>query len=72
MGVATAALRWMTQTKGIWRAKGKGAALLNHKCTKVLRLNTSKPVVSCKPDKQSASEADCWLKTVRSEESLCS
>ena len=30
-----AVLRWMMQTKGIPVAKGKGAAVLNHKPTKV-------------------------------------
>ena len=36
-----------------WSAKGKGAAVLNHKPIKVLRLSTSNPVVSRKPDTQS-------------------
>jgi len=35
------------------RAKGKGAAVLNHKPTKVLLLSTSNPVVSCKLDTRS-------------------
>jgi len=45
-----AALRWMMQTKGILVGKGKGAAVLNHKPVKVLRLSTSNPVASVKPD----------------------
>jgi len=33
-----------------WRVKGKGAAVLNHKPTKVLRLSMNNPVSSRKPD----------------------
>jgi len=40
----------MMQTKGIPAGKGKGVAVLNHKPTKVLRLSTSNPVASGKPD----------------------
>jgi len=32
---------------------GKGAAVLNHKSTKVLRLSMSKPVASRRPDTRS-------------------
>jgi len=46
--------------------------VLNRKPTKVLRLSTSNPVSSHRLAAQSASEAGCWLKTVRSEESFCS
>jgi len=44
-----AALRWMMQNRVYWWAKGKRAAVLNHKPTKVLRLSMSKPVASRKP-----------------------
>jgi len=53
-GFATAALRWMMQTDHADRwAKGKGAAVLNHKPAKVLRRSTTKPVASRKPDTRS-------------------
>jgi len=35
------------------QAKGKGAAVLNHKPTKVLRLSVNNLVASCKPDMRS-------------------
>ena len=76
-GWATAALKWMLQTKGIpgERGKSKGAAVLNHKPTKVPRCCDYEQVgysVSQAGHAESASEARCWLNTVRSEESLCS
>jgi len=48
-GWEMAALRWMMQNRVYWWAKGKRAAVLNHKPTKVLRLSMSKPVASRKP-----------------------
>jgi len=43
-----------------------------HATTKVLLLSTSNPAASQAGHVQSASVAGCWLKTVRSDESLCS
>jgi len=63
-----APLRWMMQTKGIPMGQRK-VAVLNHKPTKVLRLSTSNPVPSHKPDTQSLHQklaAGCWLKAVKS------
>jgi len=50
-------------------------AVLNHKPIKVLRRSTSNPIASASltnRQAESASETGCWLRTVRSEESLCS
>ena len=44
-----AALRWMMQIKGIPAGQRKGAAVLNHKPTEVLRLSTSNQISSHKP-----------------------
>jgi len=53
VGVGNGSLMVDMQTKVYRRAKGKGVAVLNHKLTKVLRLSTSNPVASRKPDTQS-------------------
>jgi len=62
--------------KGIPAGQGKGGAVLNNKPTKVLQLPVIIRVtwygVSQAGHAESTSEAGCWLKTVRSEESLCS
>jgi len=51
------------------RPKEKGASVLNNKPIKVLQVTWSH---FAGQHVESASEAGCWLKTVRSEESLCS
>jgi len=52
-GVGNGSLKVDDADSVYWGAKGKGVTVLNHKPTEVLRLNTSNPVASCKPDTQS-------------------
>jgi len=50
--VRNGSLKAGNAVKNIQRAKGKGAAVLNHKHTKVLRLSMSNQVASHKQDTQ--------------------
>jgi len=67
-----AALRWMMQTKGIPAGQRKGSGCVKSQTYQGAATKYEQPSVSQAGHAESASEAGCWLKTVRSEESLCS